>query len=353
MKVTSAMIYLLVGFVARCIRVDAQFSFCDETLTTASASASSNPCNCPLDPVCGECLDEDTYAITSCINGCVYCDSVLGDGVCGIYEVAHGISKTVGASAIVYGWSFVSGRTGTLTYRYDSNNECVVTIDGQECSECTLYSCTGSDLVEPVIDCTNIEAGATASDPCSGRAGGGWASLDESAMQGVLAPLAIPYYGCQMGTTSLLKKDEEATSSPTSDAASTITPVTVTPSPSEGGPIPTVPTFPPIQPIQPPSSSGGGSIPSGSPPEASTTTPVTVTPSPSEGGPIPTVPTFQPIQPIQPSSLFPPTTSADPATTFAPSLVGGMLGRSSASNKLVQLALIQLVGTTIYHVLIM
>jgi hypothetical protein len=76
-----------------------------------------------------------------------------------------------------------------------------VTVNGRSCASCRLVECLGGKD-EPTGDYTNIEAGARAM-ACSGRSAGGPVPLDESALDGTLAPLAYPHLLRQRGATVL------------------------------------------------------------------------------------------------------------------------------------------------------
>jgi hypothetical protein len=89
---------------------------------------------------------------------------------------------------------------------------CDVAVNKQACTKCEMISCGApNQFKEPSINCTNLTErgrgkiqrwylyatrGATA---CSGRSAGGPVSLDESALNGILAPLAYSHLLCQRG----------------------------------------------------------------------------------------------------------------------------------------------------------
>jgi hypothetical protein len=234
MQVISASI-LLLAWLTSGRRVDAQGPFCSQALGAARQSARFNQCSCPHEPICSQCYDGGDKSTAVCTNGCYYCDSTLG--TCGYFNVASTYASvdvfigdtlmTVYILARAYNWYYMKGRTGTLTYTLDTEGFCKVAVNGQQCDSCVLYSCINYSGLEPAIDCSNIEAGATATAPCSGNAFGGWASLDDSALQGILAPLAFPYYGCSMGTTHLGTTEEVF--GPTTPQPTTRTPTTKKP----------------------------------------------------------------------------------------------------------------------------
>lgn len=351
MQVISATILLFAWFVARSL-VAAQDSWCPFALYLARQTANPEQCNCPHPPSCnGECLYGD---IASCSSGCYFCDSL---GICGYVVVVAGYGVAyipIGDDMFPmhyewqnYTWYYVKGRTGTLTYYYTRyDDSCRVIIDGEECASCVLHTCDKDNItsVEPAIDCSNLDAGATASDPCSGRAFGGWASLDDSALNGILAPLALPYYGCHIGTTHVAKEGEVPLPSSKPNTASSVAPVTTAPYSSESGPVatstspPTPPapvstdtSAPMISPTTATPSPGPTISPTTAPPTpeptiSATTTPPTPRPTIS---PTPAPPTPRPtISPTKAPTTPGPTISQ----TEAPSTSGPMISPTDALN---------------------
>ncbi|KAI2490402.1 hypothetical protein MHU86_24158 [Fragilaria crotonensis] len=197
MRVASAISIL--AWLVSCIAV--QSGPCEENVTLSYAYVLSKPCNCTNEPVCTSDCNGDVYDFSAtididCQNKCVYCVSALG--VCGTVQISTFFRtdevevsgpdswhlEPITVEDIHYIWTYTKGRNGTLDYlfsRYGSLTSCSVTINGQECASCVHDSCPDGNI-EPNIDCSNLEAGATAT-ACNSRAFGGWASLDDSALK--------------------------------------------------------------------------------------------------------------------------------------------------------------------------
>lgn len=312
-------------------------NFCDDSLARANFTASSSDtCNCPYQPACNDCITDASYNdVTECANRCIYCVEALG--ICGSYS-SGALFDILGYYKDSVLWTYTEGRTGTLRLDYDFDDSyCAVTINDEECTSCSPTTCTigGIDLE---INCTNIEAGAT-SDPCTSRVYGGWASLDDSALNGLLGPLAIPYYGCKIGTTTL--KMEEVTG--------TVAPVGTPPPPSgpesvsSESPSTTSGTTNPVAPVDTPAPSGTGPEPTANPPTTSgTSKPIASadTPAPTTTGPEPSA--------SPPTNLGAPDPTA-PVRTLPPAFQGPIGSSSTGLMPVLMAFLIPLVGTAIYH----
>jgi hypothetical protein len=187
------------------LRVD-----CSWAVTDAQGVANNN-CGCKAPPVCLPCSRViDTYGAT-CLNGCEYCDQSLSTcvivdklAIWGSYDLdVFGVIIPQLTSYEKYEYSYTKGGNGSVIYWNDNGDTCGVTVNGKKCASCTLRQCGGStNFAEPTINCTNLEAGATAT-ACSGNSAGGPVSLDESALNGILAPLAFPNLLCQRKATVL------------------------------------------------------------------------------------------------------------------------------------------------------
>jgi hypothetical protein len=196
MHTTIYVAIALIGLTS--IHVYSQTELCSQARTAASLSASGNGCGCLLPTSCQECIDGGDQGLVQCSNGCFYCD--ISQTFCGMFsylvskataEVFTG-STTMPITFAIYSylWEYVQGRNGFLRLHINFfSNTCEVFVNDQQCSSCTMYSCTNGNL-EPSIDCTNLEAG-------------GLTSLDDTALNGILGPLAFPYWGCQEGTMTL------------------------------------------------------------------------------------------------------------------------------------------------------
>jgi hypothetical protein len=187
---------------------------CNIARITANELASFNDCSCTAPVTCNPCVStglDGQGGIVTCSNGCTYCEGTKS--ICGVFGsgVARSevqINTGLGFSPITvvlltfsYSWAYTKGRAGTLVYTAGDGN-CAVWINATQCRSCSLVTCAADQTLQPTIDCTNLERGATAT-ACSGRLGNGFASLDESALTGILAPLAVPYYLCQRGVVVL------------------------------------------------------------------------------------------------------------------------------------------------------
>jgi hypothetical protein len=218
----ASTLLLLVGVVPlhKSFMVHGQFiPGCDYVLWSAG-HVSNNSCGCRALPKCSKCQTYDPHVyVASCINGCEYCDAATGTN-CGTLQKQDrwgtytmyilGFWYTSTLYDMEYTWTYTRGKSGSIVYRFRSDDyrgthTCNVTVNGQSCASCQYLKCNNTDTLtnrEPTIDCTNLQAGATAT-ACSGRTAGGPISLDESAMTGILAPLAYPYLLCQRGAAVL------------------------------------------------------------------------------------------------------------------------------------------------------
>ena len=215
---------LLLACLVERSRVAAESVYCSQAQSLARLASSTDQCNCPIKPTCVGCIDGGNSGTYDCFNECFYCDSTLG--ICGAYGVEASYVRTeifLGNSWVtryfqvfIYSWTYTKGRIGNFLYTYTTEGTCRVEVNGVTCKSCTLYTCNNYKGLEPAIDCSNIEGNANdiTNVPCTGRVWGGWTSLDDSALAGVLAPLAMPYIGCQMGTTHIAT-DVEALGKPT------------------------------------------------------------------------------------------------------------------------------------------
>jgi hypothetical protein len=212
-------------------------TFCETAGAFAFELAVGEQCSCPRLPSCNSACGVGSLdsAVVVCDSGCYYCDST--QTVCGSYSfnvvqtetvpfVILGILyPAVPITVYSYSWTYTKGRTGHLVYLFNFyDNTCEVEVDGQNCTSCKARKCTSDGTIFSSIDCTNLEAGAVStSAPCGGNStlGGGLVALDESALDGVLAPLAIPFWGCRQGTWGLQTNDGGDTAAPVAGGAST------------------------------------------------------------------------------------------------------------------------------------
>jgi hypothetical protein len=213
---------------------------CPGVLEKARQLATYSQCGCTAEPVCDQCVNTGggSRPITQarCTHGCVLCDKTKS--ICGTqtYSATRGSQEIFIGDRLVpvvilqnqYLWQYTKGLSGNLVYTWNSESVCSVTINNLKCASCTMYKCTDTGLLEPLIDCSNLEAGATTT-PCAGRTFGGFTSLDESALSGVLVPLAIPFQGCVGGSHVLAIDPAPTSSTGTRAPRATFTPSTAPP----------------------------------------------------------------------------------------------------------------------------
>jgi hypothetical protein len=105
-------------------------------------------CTCTEEEPSTECID---YLAT-----CNFCDTLQGEDAC------ISISLTEDTSSVLSGCiTFESGPFDNVICETENfiDNTCTITIDGTECSSCTVIDCDGDTDYD--IDCSNIIAGET------------------------------------------------------------------------------------------------------------------------------------------------------------------------------------------------
>jgi hypothetical protein len=105
-------------------------------------------CTCAEEEPSTECID---YLAT-----CNFCDTLQGEDAC------ISISLTEDTSSVVSGCiTYESGPFDNVICETENfiDNTCTITIDGTECSSCTVIDCDGDTDYD--IDCSNIIAGET------------------------------------------------------------------------------------------------------------------------------------------------------------------------------------------------
>jgi hypothetical protein len=161
-------------------------------------------CGCAAQPTCGSCSTVGNTNGTSCWDSCEYCDQSQSTCVMinkvSIWGINDQNKSSQWTSYEEYEWRYTKGRKGSIIYWSDEKNRCGVTVNGKFCASCNVILCT--DGYSPTIDCTNLQAGATAT-ACSTKSFGRPLWLDESALNGILAPMAYSNLLCERGTTTL------------------------------------------------------------------------------------------------------------------------------------------------------
>jgi hypothetical protein len=117
-------------------------------------------CTCTDEEPSTECID---YLAT-----CKVCDTLQGEDAC------ISISSTEATSSVVSGCiTYESGPFDNVICETENSidNTCTITIDGTECSSCTVIDCDGDTDYD--IDCSNIIPGETW-NLCTSRHCGGW-----------------------------------------------------------------------------------------------------------------------------------------------------------------------------------
>jgi hypothetical protein len=195
------------------LTVRGQSSGCD-LARTAAVFVSSNLCgDCTLPPVCSACNAAEQRVV--CTSGCAYCDATT-QSICGVMRkdviVTYGIVPGLGFSSIYSvtdSFAYTKGRQGTVSYSWTTAGlDCAVHVNDQVCESCRRASfCLGKIATEANVNCTNLQAGATATACPLPLYFAGPIPLDELAINvttGILAPFAFPHVLCQRGLVVLV-----------------------------------------------------------------------------------------------------------------------------------------------------
>jgi hypothetical protein len=198
-----------VAFMVQCMQIQCEiFVDCDSLRTSLNQRLTRNSCGCTVTPKCNACADLGSVQVASCVGGCAYCDQSQTNCVTPHQTLTQASGRTFYTYSVFTTWNYTKGRSGSVYYSYSDGtsgnyDNCLVQVNGRNCSSCKMVDCEGKPIRrEPNIDCTNLEAGATAT-ACSRPYIEADVSLDESALYGILAPMAYPHILCQRGVTVL------------------------------------------------------------------------------------------------------------------------------------------------------
>jgi hypothetical protein len=186
--------------------VDCQLDDGCEKARNSAQFVANNSCGCAVPPVCSTCASSFQTNRVTCISGCAYCDASV-PSICGTMTKDVNCSRATGGDYFLsFTWKYIKGRQGTVSYGWNTENTaCAVQANNRMCSSCLRpgFCCNAAPArltTEPNIDCTNLEMGTTATTCVNNRPRLDLpVSLDESALSGILSPVAFPHLLCQQG----------------------------------------------------------------------------------------------------------------------------------------------------------